>query len=135
MKLGNLNSNSTVLELIPTAEPQKVNMPTPESIRRREATLEKLQANLSYEGSDENTAISMSLADASINSNEFLDTLSAFGESPMYKFVRSAVEMGPGANKDPLFDLDLFAARMYLAGRFDQRGAPIPESESARLMQ
>jgi hypothetical protein len=70
--------------------------------------------------SDENTGISRVLAEME-DSNEFVETLSALTDSPMYEHVRAALKLPKGFD---LFDIDLLAARMYLAGRFDRRGEP-----------
>jgi len=70
--------------------------------------------------SDENTGIGRVRAEVDTQSNEFLETLSAMACSVRYEQVLAESKLISS------FDLDLFAARMYLAGRFDQRGAPAP---------
>jgi hypothetical protein len=80
-----------------------------------ESTLSKLVAKkitLEDLASNENTSLSRVLAEVDITSNEFIETLSALHCSPMYEHMRAV---------DPV---DVLFARVYLAGRFDERGAP-----------
>jgi len=81
----------------------------------------KTSLDLADIASDENTGISRVLAEVDIDSCEFIETLTAIDVAPMYQRVRSALKLEKGTD---FFALDLLAARMYLAGRFDQRGAP-----------
>jgi hypothetical protein len=78
---------------------------TRSKLAAKQITLEDL-------GSDENTSLSRVIAEVDINSNEFIETLSALDCSPMYEHIRATSS-----------DLAM-VARAYLAGRFDQRGAP-----------
>jgi hypothetical protein len=71
--------------------------------------------------SDENTGLSRVLAEVDVNSNQFLDALTALELSPMYEHMRAALKLPKGFDD---WDIDVLAARMYLAGRFDRRGEP-----------
>ena len=107
MAVGKTSKNSALKHT-----PKKPKTTTP---KEKKPTLEQM-------ASDENTGISRALAEAGDDSNEFLETLVALGLSPMYERVCADLKLPKGFDS---FGLDLLATRMYLAGRFDQRGAPV----------
>ena len=99
-----------------TASKPTPKTPTTSTKAKEKPTLEEM-------ASDENTGISRVLAELE-NSNEFLATIGALEYSPMYEHLRAALNLPKGFDS---LDVDMFAARMYLAGRLDQRGEPSKE--------
>lgn len=86
--------------------------------RRGFHRLETSTVSLADIASDENSGISRVFAEVDDGSCELIETLSAMTCSPMYERVRAEVKVGNNLS------LDLFATRMYLVGRFDQRRQP-----------